>query len=170
MKVRHLLGLVDSVSEWSGKLVSMLILFMTGVLFLEVMLRYVFNAPTIWAHELTLHLFGAYSVIAGAYVLRHRQHINIDIIYGCFSPRGRAIIDSVTYLLFFFFILATLRYGIMTAWRAVEIRQTVSPSPWGSPLWPLKLTIPVAAFLMLAQGLADFIRVLRMAITGKELP
>ncbi|MFH1933945.1 MAG: TRAP transporter small permease subunit [Pseudomonadota bacterium] len=167
--MRRVLHVIDGVSEWSGKLVSMLIFFMTGVLFLEVTLRYVFNAPTIWAHELSVHLFGAYSVLAGAYVLLHHQHIKIDIIYGLFSPRGRAIIDSVTYLLFFVFIVALLRYGIMTAWRAVELRQTVSPSPWGSPIWPLKLTIPIAAFLILAQGLAHFIRALKMAITGKEL-
>ena len=167
--MRSILAGVDTVSELSGKLVSILIFFMTGVLFLEVTLRYVFNAPTIWAHELTVHLFGAYSVLAGAYVLLHHQHIKIDIIYGLFSPRGRAIIDSVTYLFFFLFIVVMLRYGIMTAWRAVELRQTVSPSPWGSPLWPLKLTLPIAAFLMLAQGLAHFIRALKMAITGKEL-
>jgi len=121
-------------------------LFMTAVLFLEVMLRYVFSSPTIWAHELTVHFFGAYSVLAGAYVLLHNEHIRVDIIYDRFSPRGRAIIDSVTYLLFFLFIVALLRYGIMTAWRAVELRQTVSPSPWGSPIWPLKITIPIAAF------------------------
>ncbi|MFO7738177.1 MAG: TRAP transporter small permease subunit [Desulfatiglandaceae bacterium] len=167
--MRRVLHAIDTVSEWSGKLVSMLILFMTGVLFLEVMLRYLFNAPTIWAHELTVHLFGSYSVLAGAYVLLHHEHISVDIIYSLFSPRVRAMIDSVTYLLFFLFIVLLLRYGIMTAWRAVELRQTVSPSPWGSPIWPLKLTIPVAALLMLAQGLAHFIRVLKMAITGKEL-
>ena len=167
--MRSILAGIDTVSELSGKLISVLIFFMTGLLFIEVTMRYVFNAPTIWAHELTLHLFGAYSVLAGAYVLLHHQHVNIDIIYGHFSPRGRAIIDSCTYLLFFLFIGVMLRYGIMTAWRAVELRQTVSPSPWGSPLWPLKLTLPIAAFLMLAQGLAHFIRALNMAITGKEL-
>ena len=167
--MRLFLGVIDKVSDLSGKLVSMLIFFMTAVLFLEVMLRYVFSSPTIWAHELTVHFFGAYSVLAGAYVLLHNEHIRLDIIYDRFSPRGRAIIDSVTYLLFFLFIVALLRYGIMTAWRAVELRQTVSPSPWGSPIWPLKLTIPISAFLMLAQGLAHFIRVLNMAITGKEL-
>lgn len=167
--MRRVLGVVDIVSEWSGKLVSVLIFFMIGILLLEVTLRYVFVAPTIWAHELTLHLFGAYSVLAGAYVLLHHQHVKVDVVYSRFSPRGRAIIDSVTYLLFFLFIGILLWYGTEIAWRAVEIRQTVSPSPWASPLWPLKLTIPIAASLILAQGLAHFIRALKMAITGKEL-
>lgn len=147
----------------------MLIYFMVAILFLEVSLRYLFNAPTIWAHELSTHLFGAYSALAGAYVLRHNQHVKVDLIYQTFSPRGRAIIDSFTYLVFFLIMWVTLRYGWMFALRAIELRQTVSPSPWASPLWPVRLALPLAAFLMIAQGLAGFIRTLKMAFTGKEL-
>jgi TRAP-type mannitol/chloroaromatic compound transport system permease small subunit len=167
--MRRLLRGVDLVSEFSGKLISMLIYFMIGILFLEVALRYLFNAPTIWAHELSTHFFGAYSALAGAYALRYNQHVKVDLIYQAFSPRGRAILDSFTYLLFFLVMAVTLRYGMMLAWRAVELRQTVSPSPWASPLWPVRLTLPLAACLMTAQGLAHFIRVLKMAFTGKEL-
>ncbi|MFO7784396.1 MAG: TRAP transporter small permease subunit [Desulfatiglandales bacterium] len=160
---------IDFVSEWSGKLVSVLIVFIMAILLLEVALRFAFNAPTIWAHELSMHFFGAYSVLAGAYVLLHNQHVKIDLIYLRFSTRGRAIIDTFTYLLFFLFIGLLLRYGIMIAWRAVELRQAVSPSPWGSPIWPTKLTVPIAALLILAQGLANFIRTVKLAVTGKEL-
>jgi len=160
---------VDLVSEWSGKLISVVAFFMVCILVYEVTMRYAFVAPTIWAHELTQHLFGAYSVLAGAYVLLHRQHIGVDVIYNRFSSRGRAILDSVTYLLFFLIIGILLWHGIGIAQWSVAIRQTVSPSPWASPLWPLKLTVPIAAFLMFAQGLAHFIRALTIAITGKEL-
>ncbi len=167
--MRRILAGIDAISEWSGKLVSVLIVIIMAILLLEVALRFLFNAPTIWIHELSMHMFGVYSVIAGAYVLLHDQHVKVDIIYLRFSPRTRAIIDSVTYLLFFLFIGMLLRYGIMIAWRAVELRQAVSPSPWGSPIWPTKLAVPVAAFLILLQGLAQFIRVLNIAIKGKEL-
>jgi TRAP-type mannitol/chloroaromatic compound transport system permease small subunit len=167
--MRRVLAGIDFVSEWSGKLVSGLIVIIMAILLLEVALRFLFNAPTIWVHELSMHMFGTYSVIAGAYVLLHDQHVKIDIIYLNFSLRHRAIIDCFTYLVFFLFIGMMLRYGIMIAWRAVELRQAVSPSPWGSPIWPVKLTVPIAAFLMLSQGLAQFIRVLNIAITGKEL-
>jgi TRAP-type mannitol/chloroaromatic compound transport system permease small subunit len=167
--MKSILAVIDAVSEWSGKLVSFLIVFIMTILLFEVALRFVFNAPTIWAHELSMHLFGAYSVLAGAYVLLHDQHVKIDIIYLRFSPRNRAIIDLVTYLFFFMFIGILLRYGWMIAWRAIELRQTVSPSPWGSPIWPTKCTVPIAAFLILLQGLAQFIRILKFAFTGKEL-
>ena len=167
--MRRVLAVIDSVSEWSGKLVSVLIFFLTFLLLYDVIMRFAFNAPTIWAHELALHFFGAYAVLAGPYVLRHHQHVKIDIIYLRFSKRGRAIIDSFTYLLFFMFIGILFWYGYVIAERAVELRQTVSPSPWASPLWPVKLTIPLAALLMLLQGLAHYIRTLKLAFTGKEL-
>jgi TRAP-type mannitol/chloroaromatic compound transport system permease small subunit len=167
--MRRILAIIDAVSEWSGKLVSVLIVIIMAILLLEVALRFAFNSPTIWIHELSMHMFGVYSVIAGAYVLLHDQHVKVDIIYLRFSPRTRAIIDLVTYLLFFLFIGILLRYGIMIAWRAVELRQAVSPSPWGSPIWPTKMAVPVGAFLILLQGLAQFIRVLNIAIKGKEL-
>jgi TRAP-type mannitol/chloroaromatic compound transport system permease small subunit len=167
--MRRVLAVIDFLSEWSGKLVSVLIYFLVGILLWDVTLRFVFNSPTIWAHELSVHFFGAYSVLAGAYVLLHHQHVKIDIFYIRLSKRGRAILDCCTYLMFFLFIWVMLKYGFEMAWRAVELRQTVSPSPWASPVWPTKLTIPVAALLMLLQGLAHFIRSLKLAITGKEL-
>jgi len=42
-------------------------------------------------------------------------------------------------------------------------------APWASPLWPVKLSVPLAAFLMFLQGLAQYIRTLTLAFTGKEL-
>ncbi len=167
--MKRVLDVIDSISEWSGKLISVFIFFLTFFLLYDVIMRFVFNAPTIWCHELALHFFGAYAVLAGPYVLRHHDHVKIDIVYNRFSLRGRAIIDCFTYLLFFMFIGLLFWYGYTIAARAVALRQTVSPSPWASPVWPVKLTIPLAAFLMLAQGLAHYIRTLNIAITGKKL-
>ncbi len=167
--MRRILSIIDSISEWSGRLISVLVFFLAFFLLYDVIMRFAFNAPTIWCHELALHLFGAYAVIAGAYVLLHDEHVKIDIVYNLFSPRGRAIIDSFTYPLFFMFIGLLFWHGLHIGVRAFELKQTVSPSPWASPLWPVKLCVPLAAFLMLLQGLAKYIRTLNMAFTGKEL-
>jgi TRAP-type mannitol/chloroaromatic compound transport system permease small subunit len=167
--MRRVLAFIDSVSEYSGKLVSWLIVFIMGFLLVEVALRFLFNAPTIWIHELCMHLFGFFSVLAGAYVHRHKEHVRIDIVYMQFPPRIRAVIDTITYFIFFGYIGALLYYGAVLAIRAVELQQTVSPSPWGSPIWPLKISVPVASLLLLLQGLADFIRTVSFAVTGKEM-
>jgi TRAP-type mannitol/chloroaromatic compound transport system permease small subunit len=167
--MKRLLAVIDGVSEWSGKLVSFLIVIIMVFLLYEVAMRFLFNAPTIWVHELSLHLFGFFSILAGAYVHLHKQHVKIDIIYLRFSPRTRAVIDTITYLVFFMYMAALLKYGTIIAIRSVELRQIVSPSPLGSPLWPLKVAVPVAAFLLLLQGIADFIRTAKFAFTGKEM-
>lgn len=167
--MRRILSIIDSVSEWSGRLISVLVFFLAFFLLYDVIMRFAFNSPTIWCHELALHLFGAYAVLAGSYVLLHDEHVKIDIVYNLFSPRGRAIIDCFTYPLFFMFIGLLFWHSLHIGIRAFELKQTVSPSPWASPLWPVKLCVPLAAFLMLFQGLAKYIRTLNMAFTGKEL-
>ncbi|MDX2510070.1 MAG: TRAP transporter small permease subunit [Desulfobacterales bacterium] len=167
--MKQILATIDSVSEWSGKLISVLVFFLAFFLLYDVIMRFAFNAPTIWCHEVALHFFGAYSVLAGPYVLLHDEHVKIDLIYNLFSKRGRAIIDCFTYPLFFMFIGLLFWYGLQIGMRAFELKQTVSPSPFASPLWPVKLTVPLAAFLMLLQGLAQYIRTIFIAFTGKEL-
>jgi len=166
--MRHVLGGIGAISEWTGKVISVLILLMVIILLCEITLRYGFNAPTIWAHEIILNMFGALSVLAGGYVLLHFQHVKVDILYTRLPPRGKAIANSVTYLLFFLFIGVMLLYGWQIAWHSVKIME-FSNTPWAPPLYPLKLTVPIAAFLILIQGLAHFIRDFSMAITGREL-
>jgi TRAP-type mannitol/chloroaromatic compound transport system permease small subunit len=167
--MKRVLFIIDSISEWSGRLISCFVFFLAFFLLYDVVMRFAFNAPTIWCHELALHFFGAYAVLAGPYALLHDEHVKIDLVYNLFSKRGRAIIDCITFPLFFMFIGLLFWHGLHIGMRAFELKQTVSPSPWASPLWPVKLTVPLAAFLMLLQGLAQYIRTLKLAFTGKEL-
>ena len=165
--MRRILSSVDALSEWSGKVVSMLILFMVGVLIFEITLRYVFNSPTVWAHQASSHMFAAYSVLAGAYILLHRQHVKVDVLYSRLSGRTQAILDSITYLIIFMFTILLLVYGIQQAMHSVRIMEGPTP-PFIIPMWPLRLTVPIGAFLLLIQGIAHYIRVLNMAIGGRE--
>lgn len=167
--MKRILTIIDFVSEWTGRLISVFVFFLAFFLLYDVIARFVFNAPTIWCHELALHFFGAYAVLSGGYVLLHNGHVKIDLIYNLFSRRGRAIIDCFTYPFFFMFIGLLFWYGLQIGMRSFELKQTVSPSPFASPLWPVKLAVPLAAFLLLLQGLAQYIRNIIFAFTGKEL-
>ena len=166
--MRHVLSGVDAVSELSGKVVSMLILFMMSILLLEVTLRYVFDSPTVWAHQASQQLFAAYSILAGAYILLHHQHVKVDVLYSRLSPRMRAILDSFTYLVFFMFVILLLVYGLKQAMHSIRIMEGPTP-PFIIPMWPLRLTVPIGAFLILLQGLAHYVQILSVAIRGREL-
>ena len=166
--LRTILHGVDTLSEWSGKIFSFLLLAVILVLLFEIGMRYLLNMPTIWAHEITQHTFGAYSILAGAYVLLSRGHVKVDVVYSQLSRRGQAILDSITYLLFFVFVSPIFGYGLVQATDSIRIME-VSFSPFAPPIWPLKITVPLGALLILLQGIAHWIRTLSIAIRGKEI-
>jgi TRAP-type mannitol/chloroaromatic compound transport system permease small subunit len=93
--------------------------------------------------------------------------VNVDILYHRFTPRTRAVIDLFTWLLFFYFCGLLLVKGWEMAWDSFQVRET-EPTSFAPPVYPIKMTIPLGALLILLQGLAKFIRDLNLAITGKE--
>lgn len=145
-----------------------MILAMMLVLVWEVLMRYGFNAPTCWAHETSQYFFGAHFIIGGAYALRWGSHVSVDVLYGRLSPRAAALLDLFTWLLFYIFCGFLLGRGWEAAWTSVT-RWENTYSPWGPPLWPLRLTIPLAAVLVLLQGLTKTINDVYTAITGHKL-
>lgn len=162
------LGTIDFLIEWSGKVLSYFIYFLVVLLMYEIILRYFFNLPTMWVHETSKLIFGASSVLMGAYCLLHNQHIRIDVIYGRFSPRVRAAIDCFTLLFILFFAGLMVRYGIPFAYQAFQLGET--PIMAFKPLlWPDKAAIPLAGAMVVIQGLALWIRSFYLAIKGKEL-
>jgi len=166
--LRSFILTVDATSERLGKILSFLIFGMTAVLVYEVVVRYAFNAPTVWAHETGIFFWGYCGILAGAYTLKHHAHINVDILYSRLSPRVRAILDVVTGLLFFFIMGLIIYEGWKMGTASLAIHER-SPTPWSPPVAHFKLVLPIGAFLLLVQGLANWIRSLHLALTNKEL-
>jgi TRAP-type mannitol/chloroaromatic compound transport system permease small subunit len=160
--------LVDRLSQGVGLLVSVLMPAMVLVLAYEVIARYVFKNPTIWVYDLAIFMFGYVGLLAGAYALKNRQHVNVDILYDRFSARQKAISESLTGILFFFLIVLMIKYSLANAIFAIENGESTA-TEWGPPVGHFKLMITIGAFLLLLQGLANWIRALYHAVTGKEL-
>ena len=167
-KLASFVGGIDALSEWSGKIISYLLVVAIGALLYEIVARYFFRSPTIWAHEASLLLFGAYAVMLGAYAHVHKAHVNMDLFYNRWSIRTRAIVDVLTFFIFIFWCGALLWWGTSFAIKSVKFLEH-STTAWGPPIWPLKLMLPLGTFLLFLQGAAKFIRDLSIAITGREL-
>ena len=69
MKLKAFLNGLDQISEWSGRIFVWLIIPLTGVVAYEVVARRVFNAPHIWATEVTDYIYGAHFMLVAAYTL-----------------------------------------------------------------------------------------------------
>jgi TRAP-type mannitol/chloroaromatic compound transport system permease small subunit len=167
--VRRALAIIDAFSEWTGRIFSWTIAILTLLVISEVIMRRLLNRPTIWNFEVTIQLYAFFFMIVAAYALYHRSHVAVDILYQKFSRRTQAILDVITYCLFFFPFLTVLLYeGTKFAANSWAVKEK-SWSVFAPPLYPIKTIIPVTAFLLLLQGLAVFIRQLHVAITGEEL-
>lgn len=162
---RGFLAFFDAATLWTSRIARYFILPVVAVMVYEVLARFVFRHPTSWAHELAMMFFGAHLILAGSYCLLTGTHIKIDILWGRLSERGRAIADLVTSILFFIFAGLFVRYSAVFAWRSIQIWE-VEVGPFNPPLWPFKTTLFIAAVLLIFQGLAKFIRDLRIA-TGR---
>jgi len=159
---------IDAISYWSGYISMFLVVIFAAFMFIEVVFRYGFNSPTVWATESTGLAFGVYILVCSGYVLLVRGHVTMDAVYNLLSPRKRAIMDIATVGFFFLFAGVLLWKGIPGAIRAVVLGEH-SQSAWGAPTWPTKVAIPLGALLILLQGVAKLIRDLHLAVTGKKL-
>jgi len=156
---------VEQISEWSGKGISFFILPLTGVILYEILARYLFKAPTIWAHEVAQMIYGAYVILLGAYAMRKGIHVNVELLYGKFSPRTKAAVDLFTWILFFLFCGLLLVKGWEMAWESFQMGETES-TPFAPLVWPIKMTIPLGALLILLQGAVKSIRDVRILLSG----
>lgn len=166
--IKHFLHTIDAINEWIGNFLSYFLFAFFVLLFIEVILRYFFNSPTVWANELAQMLFGAYAILGGGYILLTGGHVNVDIVYSRFSVRTRAALDIATSLLFFLFCGMLLIYGGSLAWDSLS-RFEHSQSAWNPPLYPAKLMIPLAAALLILQGISKLIRDF-LILLGRDAP
>ena len=80
-------GFFDAFSLWSGRIVGWLIIPMVLSLVWEVVARYWFNAPTVWAYDMTYMLYGTFFMLGSAYTLLRGGHIRTDSLYAQWSPQ-----------------------------------------------------------------------------------
>lgn len=161
-------GAIDALSEWTGRMVSWLIFPMVASLVYEVFARYVFDAPTVWAYDMTFMLYGTFFMLGSAYTLRHKGHIRTDSFYGGWSPRTQGWVDTACYLVFFFppliaFLVVTWDYF----YKSYEQGERIMTSPWMPTVWPFKLVLPLATLLLLLQGISELIKSVHAARKGE---
>ena len=148
----NLARMITRLNRWIGKWASLCVLLIFVFLLADVVMRYLVGAPAIWTSELGTLIFGGYAIIGGGYLLAERAHVNVDIFYGSFSRKRKALVDVVTWPLFFLFVIVLLWQGYDMAHEAIMDNER-SNSLWKPYLWPTKALIPVAAILLLLQGI-----------------
>ncbi len=148
---------IDRLNGALGRAVSYAIWIGMVVVVYEVVMRYAFNVPTVWAQGYAQRIFAAYFILIGAYTLIQRGHVRIDLFLGEPSTRRRALLDIINYTVLLIWMAALVWEGwqyFMDAWRFGER----DDGALGHPMWPVKLSLFVGVVLMALQGVAELMR------------
>ena len=156
--------LIDRLSAFLGQIAAWLS-FLTGAMITyEVTARYLFNAPTIWAAELSqLALIWA-TFLATALLLHRRQHIRITMILVHLSPQGRRWAEMVSLLFIAGFAAQVTWYGWEIAYDSL-LRGRSTGTMLNIPNWYSEIVIPLGFGLLTLQALVEFLR-----LAGGQLP
>jgi TRAP-type mannitol/chloroaromatic compound transport system permease small subunit len=166
--MRKFVSFIDNISEWTGRIFSFVTLALMIIVVYDVAMRYIINRPSQWGLEMNGFLLLAVTFLGGGYALLRDAHVRVNIIHDRFPPRVRAAVDVSTYLVFFIVCVVLLYYGSKVAWDSLR-SNTRTPSTWGPVMWPSQMLIPIGAVLIGLQGLAKWIRNLKVVIKGGEL-
>ena len=159
---------LDRVGIWTGKFFAWLILPMVGALVYEVFARYAFDAPQVWAYDMTFMLYGAHFMLGAAFTLAKGAHIRTDFFYRMWPPRVQATVDLTIYILFFFpgvgfFFWISAEF----AWISWGQSERITTSPWLPIVYPFKTVIPVTAALLLIQGVSECLKCIETIKQGR---
>jgi C4-dicarboxylate transporter, DctQ subunit len=144
-------------AEWG--FIGAALAFTSGLLFVNVVLRYVFLAPINWAEELTLYLMVWIVFVGGAVAVRTRGHIAIDLLPLALSPANRRRLAIAV-------ALAALAFFAWFFWysgqHVLRVRAAGQTTPvMEAPMWLAYLAMPAGSFLMGLRTLQQLYRVLR---------
>jgi len=166
MKLKDLLRLIDAINNVVGRILSFLLIPLMVITAIEVVSRYFFSRPTIWAWDINIQIFGIIVIFGGGFALLHNAHVSVDVVVEHLNIRVRAFLDLITSVLFFFAYGILLWQTGLVAWESMKIKELYSTT-LALPIYVLKALIPLAVVLLFLQGIAKFIRDLMIVLHHK---
>ncbi len=159
---------IDWFSLWVGRIVCWLTVPLFVAMVYEVVARYAFVAPTMWAYDISRMLYGALFMLGAGYALSKGVHIRADFLYRNWSPRTQGIVDSGLYLVFYFpglfvFLWMATDFAYLSWFRGERGMDTA----WMPHMGPIKTVLPIGIVLLLIQGVSETLKSIYAATRGR---
>lgn len=159
---------IDRLNLWVGYFVSAMVLPIMFSMVYEVTVRYAFNAPTIWAYDVSRMFYGAMFVLGAAYGLSKGVHIRSDFLYRKWRVESQGRVDAALYVIFFFPTMVLLLWvSFDWAWTSLIRGERGMDTAFAPLLGPVKATLPIGVFLLILQGVSELLKSIYAARTGR---
>ena len=123
---------------------GVLMVAITGVVFLQVVSRYVFSYPFDWPEELARYLFIWVALLGAALALKRGAHFSIDALVKRLPDRWRLIVPLSIHAILAAFTLVVAVKGFQLAMRVSEQLSSGMEIPMTFPY----LSVPVSFAVM----------------------
>ena len=168
MKIENVANKLEQFIDWTGRMVSWLVLAMVVVMFLVVVLRYVFDTGWIALQESISYFHSIVFLMGAAYTLQQDAHVRVDIFYSRLSETGKAWINLLGHI---FILLPVMLFIIWISWpyviNAWDVKES-SREAGGLPgVYLIKTLILIMASLLIVQASALSLRAI-LQITGSK--
>lgn len=158
-----LVRMVDAMSEYSGKLAAWIFFAIGLSITFEVVMRYVFTAPTIWVDEMgsVMQVWAAY--LAAAYVLKHRAMVTIEVAFNDPHSLLRRLAETLGLLMLFIFAGVAVYHGF-NLWLKATLAGHTTDSFLAPPKWFTHASVWVGFSLLSLQGIVELYRIWTVGI------
>ena len=157
--MRGLVRAVDGISRFFGAIAAALVIVLVALMLYDVVLRYLFNAPTIWGNDLNTWLMGASFVLSIAYAMSTDSHVRVDLLYDRRTRPRIRYFDLVGLTLIILPTVTWVTLGLfdhfMTAYQSGE---RSGSGGWNPIVWPFKFVLLVGFAIFTLQIVAEIIK------------
>ena len=150
----------DKIVNYSGYLASALFIAIGFIVSYEVIMRYLFNSPTIWVNEVSRFLQIWATYLALTYSFHKQDFIRITVIYDRLNETGKKILDFISFIFIIIFSCFVVYYGWLIAYDSLKVGRT-SSTILDVPSFLTELAIPLCFAFLVIRVILEAIRYIR---------
>ncbi len=158
---------ISRINEVVAKYTCWLLIVLIGILVFDVIARYLFNSPTLWAYDLAWMINGAFFILGAGYTLKLNEHTRVEVTDRYFSERTKTIIEIISYLILFFpFMFFMFVASSKYAYRAWVLSERSPYTFWRPLTGPIRTILAIGILLLLLQGIEEFVGLVKRITRG----
>ncbi|UNC92933.1 TRAP transporter small permease subunit [Candidatus Contubernalis alkaliaceticus] len=151
-------SIIDSITEWAGKIISFLIVPLMLMLAYDIIIRKI-DTASIYVYDLSLWLFSLLFLTGISWVLLNGDHISIEVFSEKYPARMKIFLNLITLVIFLLpLCLIQISGGFEDFMFALTTKQQSVYSPWRVVVWPMKAMLPAGFALLLLQTISETVK------------
>ena len=150
---------IDNITKYISYFTAIILALLVVLVVFDATSRYLFSEGSTALQELEWHFFDVVILLSIAYTLRNNAHVRVDIFYEKFSPKTKAVINIISYLLFVLPLSCLIIYIGIGFVELSFVQHEASSDPGGLKYrWIVKSLMPLGFVLLALQAIKELVK------------